>query len=246
MLNDIGFVAADTPRTRSYLAALEKHSILPEWTLLLIPNSRYASMTRQLHQGKRLRRENAVKAEEWSESYFDPSIPLIPWVSRLGIDFNVVESQDINSPEVVNAISRSSPSVLIYSGYGGQLLRKEIMETGKKFLHVHGGYLPDFKGSTTQYYQLLADGSLGASSLFLTAEVDSGPVLSRQRFSAPADRAQIDHRFDNAARARVLVDTLKAHQATGQWKFSVPENREGSVYYVIHPVLKHLAIMGRN
>lgn len=220
--------------------------MLPEWTLLLLDDHSGGSMTGESHESKNSApgNSNSVEAHDWSESEFDPSTPLIPWVRRLGINYEMAESRDINSPDVVETISQSSPSVLIYSGYGGQLLRKEVLATGKQFLHVHGGFLPDFKGSTTQYYHLLEEDSLGASSLFLTAEIDSGPVISRRRFTAPPDRSQIDHRFDNAARARVLVDTLKSHQATEQWKFEVPENRGGSVYYVIHPVLKHLAILG--
>lgn len=237
-------MASDTSRTRAYLAALERHSMLPEWMLLLLDDHSSGALPGQSCEGRNSFPGNRSQAGEWSESEFDSSTPLIPWVRRLGINYEVAGSRDINSPDVVKAISKSSPSVLIYSGYGGQLLRREILGTGKEFLHVHGGFLPDFKGSTTQYYQLLEEGSLGASSLFLTTEIDSGPVLFRRRFTAPSDRSQIDHRFDNAARARVLVDTLKSFQSMGQWKFEIPKNSGGSVYYVIHPVLKHLAIMG--
>ena len=51
-----------------------------------------------------------------------------------------------------------------------------------KFLHIHGGYVPAFKGSTTNYYSLLAEGQLGASAIFLTEDLDSGPKLHRQKF----------------------------------------------------------------
>lgn len=244
MLSEIGLVAADTSRTRAYLAALERHSMLPEWTLLLLDDHSSSLTTDQPLESQQSSGGNGVQADGWSESEFDPLTPLMPWVRRLGINYELAGSRDINSPDVVRAVSQSSPSVLIYSGYGGQLLQEEILATGKQFLHVHGGFLPDFKGSTTQYYHLLEEGSLGASSLFLTAKIDSGPVISRRRFPAPSDRSEIDHRFDNAARARVLVETLKSHQHRGQWKFEVPDNRGGSVYYVIHPVLKHLAILG--
>lgn len=84
---------------------------------------------------------------------------------------------------------------------------------------------------------------MGASSLFLNAEIDAGPVLQRRRFPPPPDRLAIDHIYDSAARARVLVDTLKSYIATGSWNFELPENTGGETYYVIHPVLKHIAIL---
>ena len=37
---------------------------------------------------------------------------------------------------------------------------------------------------------------MGASSLFLTKDIDCGPVLVREKFAAPIDRTEIDHTFD--------------------------------------------------
>ena len=110
---------------------------------------------------------------------------------------------------------------------------------------MHGGYLPDFKGSTNNYYSLLAEGTIGASAIFLTPEIDGGPVIRRRRFAPPAQRTRIDHIYDSAARARVLVDTLEAWRIHGDWVFELPNNSLGDTYYIIHPVLKHLAILAK-
>lgn len=243
MLSEIGLIAADTSRTRAYLAALERHSLLPAWTLLLDDNTQVA-MHGQVVDSTMLSSTLPDRATCWSEADFNPAEPLEPWLQRLGLAYTRAESRDINAPGVVKFIAQSSPSVLIYSGYGGALLRREVLACGKRFLHAHGGYLPDFKGSTTNYYSLLADNSLGASALFLTAEIDSGPVLTRRRFPPPCERTAIDHRYDAAARARVLIDTLLEYRARGEWHFDLPDNRGGFTYYIIHPVLKHLAILG--
>lgn len=243
MLIDVGFVAANTSRTRAYLAALERHDLLPTWTLLLDDESP-AAMPGQA--GSAVVRSSSPdhRAQCWSEVDFDPNAPLEPWIQRLGLDYSVAGSRNINAAAVVDLIARSEPSVFIYSGYGGALLRNDVLETGKKFLHVHGGYLPDYKGSTTNYYSLLSEGMLGASALFLTAEIDSGPVLARRRFPPPAERTEIDHIYDASARAHVLVDTLSAYRERGEWRFELADNRGGTTYYIIHPVLKHLAILG--
>ena len=242
MLTDVGFVAANTSRARAYLAALERHDLLPSWTLLLDDKSP-AAMPGQA--GSEVMRSSSAdhQAKCWSEVDFDPNAPLEPWLQRLGLDYVVAGSRDINAADVVDVIAHSAPSVLIYSGYGGALLRRDVLGTGKQFLHVHGGYLPDYKGSTTNYYSLLSEGMLGASALFLTAEIDSGPVLARRRFPAPAKCTEIDHIYDAAVRAHVLVDTLSAYMEQGEWRFELSDNCGGTTYYIIHPVLKHLAIL---
>lgn len=236
-------IAADTSRTRAYLSALERNALLPIWVLLL-------ETPDQMRPGQASSRgstETPANDPAWPESAFDPTTPLRPWLDRLGIPYQISPSADINGPETIELIAASSPEVLVFSGFGGALLRDNVLSTGKKFLHVHGGYLPDFKGSTTNYYSLLAEGQVGASSLFLTAEIDSGPVIVRRRFPAPADRTRIDHVYDAAARASVLVDTLRTWGACGgRWDVELPANTGGDTYYIIHPVLKHLAILGQS
>ena len=240
MTHEFGLIAADTSRTRAYLAAMERRSLLPAWVLLLDAETPVAMPGQATAGGI-----EGVADAAWPEADFDPAAPLRPWLERLGLPYVVSGSRDINDPAVVTLIAQAAPQVLVYSGYGGALLRDSVLATGKQFLHVHGGYLPDFKGSTTNYFSLLAEGSIGASAIFLTAEIDCGPVICRRRFAPPASRILIDHVYDSAARARVLVDTLEAWRRDGDWSFELPDNAGGDTYYIIHPVLKHLAILGR-
>ncbi|MBI4995407.1 MAG: hypothetical protein HZC22_00590 [Rhodocyclales bacterium] len=234
-------IAADTSRTRAYLAALERHGLLPAWVLVLDADTP-AVMPGQARVGAA---RVAGADAEWPEADFDPSAPLRPWLERLGLPYTVSGSRDINDPSVVDLIASCEAEVLVYSGYGGALLREAVLGTGKRFLHVHGGYLPDFKGSTTNYFSLLAEGSFGASAIFLSAEIDSGPVIRRRRFPPPPVRTLIDHVYDSAARARVLIETLQEWRREGVWSLELPRNEGGHTYYIIHPVLKHLAILGR-
>ncbi len=246
MSNNFGLIAANTSRTRAYLAALERHELLPCWVLLLDDGSLESTAGQSSESVMRPGLSGLVSAQGcWSEIDFDPAAPLIPMLERLNLSFKVVASRDINDPTVIQEISQCEPSVLIYSGYGGALLRKEALTSGKRFLHVHGGFLPEFKGSTTNYYSLLSDNTLGASAIFLTADIDCGPILARQAFPPPKDLKLIDHIYDSAARARVLVDTLSAFNQSGDWKVELPENIGGDTYYIIHPVLKHIAILGK-
>lgn len=235
---DICMVAADTTRTRAYLGAMIRHGLLPAYVLVL-KNKDAQTLP---GQASGLLMHVCTSDEDWSEASFDLASPLESILEAAGIDYQVAASRDINDVENIDWIAERSEQVLIYSGYGGVLLHRDVLNTGKRFLHIHGGFLPNYKGSTTNYYSLLADNQMGASAIFLTEDIDSGPILARRLFPAPGDRAQIDHVFDSAARAKVLIDVLTRYRDSGKWMIE-RENNGGETYYVIHPVLKHIAIL---
>ena len=245
-LHDIGMVAGDTSRSRAYLQALVRNGLLPGFVLLL-ESPADTTLPGQLNRSVTSPPAAAFSETDacWSEAHFDPALPIRSLLDKLAIPYEVLASRDINDPSVVEAIRRRTEQVFIYSGFGGALLRKEVLSTGKRFLHVHGGYLPDYKGSTTNYYSLLSEGNMGASAIFLNEEIDCGPVLMRRKFPAAADRQAIDHIYDSGARAKVLVETLRRYRASGDWEFELPDNIGGETYYIIHPVLKHLAILAQ-
>ena len=173
---------------------------------------------------------------------FDLDKPINETLAENGISYIALHGHDINSIENVQIIEQAKELVFIYSGFGGQILRKAMLNCGKRFLHVHGGYLPHFPGSTTNYYSLIANGTMGATSMFLSEKIDSGPILVRKTFNPPEDCLEIDHVYDSAIRAEVLVETLKQHQDTGRFLASEQSSKHHN-YFVIHPILKHIAIM---
>ena len=171
-LTDVGIIVADTTRSRAYLHALRRHDLIPSGVLLLRnPGQRVLPGQGSLSECQ-VPKNWGKTLDCWSEADFDANQTIEEALGEMGLEAEIVECTDINHPDVVGKVRAIPDSVLIYSGYGGSLLRAEILGTGKRFLHVHGGYLPDYKGSTTNYYSLLVEGTLGASSLFLSAEID--------------------------------------------------------------------------
>ena len=224
-LNDVAMVAADTTRTQYYIKEIIKHKLLPNYILLLLNNDK------DLLPGQ-------------SKSRIDNELAML--LEKANIQYDIAPNSDINSSEVVGMISNRPEPVFIFSGFGGVLLHNNILEVGKKFLHVHGGYLPNYKGSTTNYYSLIEENTIGASSIFLTKEIDCGPVLIRRKFPAPKDRTKLDHIYDSEARSKVLIETANNYVKSGSWDFELENNLGGETFYIIHPVLKHLAILGKN
>ena len=222
ILDKIGMIAADTSRTLLYLKELIKYELKPNYVLLLLNNE-----------------QNSLPGKNNSQSL--EQIKKI--LESAAVSFDVSLNSNINSQEVFDTLSLRDESTFIYSGFGGILLKCHILSLGKAFLHVHGGYLPKYKGSTTNYFSLIEENMMGASSIFLTKDIDCGPVLIRRRFSAPTDRTEIDHLHDSKVRAEVLIETLQKYIKNGSFDFELESNVGGETYYIIHPVLKHLAIL---
>ena len=244
-LSDIGMIAGDTSRSRAYLQALARNDLLPNYVLVL-ESALDQSLPGQLRKPQSSHESEQVDETDecWSEAHFDTAQSIRIILNELDITHEISPSKDINDPSVVEAIRRRAESVFIYSGFGGALLRKDVLSTGKHFLHVHGGHLPDYKGSTTNYYSLIVEGTLGASAIFLSEEIDCGPVLLKRKFPPPANRQAIDHLYDSGARAKVLIETLQYYLKCGGWD-ELPDNTGGETYYIIHPVLKHIAILDK-
>jgi methionyl-tRNA formyltransferase len=246
-LSDIGMIAGDTSRSRAYLQALARNELLPNYVLVLDEASDKL-LPGQLDKSQSSRESDRIveAGECWSEAHFDSRKPIKALLDELGVAYEKTRSKDINDPAVVAAIRRRPETVFIYSGFGGTLLRKDVLSLGKHFLHVHGGYLPGYKGSTTNYYSLIAENTLGASAIFLSEEIDGGPVPRRRSFPPPENRQEIDHIYDSAARAKVLIEVLQEYLTRGGWELELPANTGGETYYIIHPVLKHIAILDKS
>jgi len=245
-LIDIGMVAADTSRSRAYIQALTRNQLLPN-SIIVLGNKASNVLPGQVNSSDYMNNnhEEEITHDCWSEAVINLLEPIQVTLEKSSIEFEQFKTSDIHDPAVIKTINDRPESIFIYSGYGGVILRKELFLTGKKFLHVHGGYLPDYKGSTTNYYSLIVDNSIGASSLFLDEIIDSGPIILSKKFPPPEDRTQIDHIFDNAARAKVLIETLQEYNNSG--KFQCKENLDkGQTYFIIHPILKHIAILSKN
>lgn len=213
MLKQIAMLAAETARTRAYLLALAAQRLLPSHLILL--------------------------RQPGTSGKFD--------IGSLARSFEMnmteVEAADINDPAVVNAVAAWSQVYVIFSGPAGAIVRKPLFETGKKFIHVHPGRLPEFRGSTTIYYSLLAENKVEATALLLDEVIDAGPVIGRAAFDPPADRRMIDGDYDPDIRAQLLAKVVREFSERGRFDEIEQPAESGETFYIIHPVLKHLAIL---
>jgi methionyl-tRNA formyltransferase len=232
---DLAFLGADTPRSRAYAQALVAHGVAPERTLVMGGERRGGGGP-------------APPRRPWPAVDFvllpDLSEPLLDTLDRGGWEFERTDAGAVNDQSVVTWLQASGARLGIYSGFGGQIVGDQVLAAGVPLLHVHSGWLPSFRGSTTLYYSLLRTGRCHASALLLTRGIDEGPIVARREYPAPPPGVEIDNLYDGAIRADLLVRTIDAWMDNGGVFESVLQARdEGETHYVIHPVLKHLAIL---
>jgi methionyl-tRNA formyltransferase len=224
------FLAAYTSRSQAYAQAMTANGFHLKGVLLF---------------GKPKDPATHVPRQFWKAGLFLPDlrIPLEETCSGAHWPIHRNPASDVNHPAILEFLQQRRPSLVIYSGYGGQIVKEPLLELKIPFLHVHSGWLPDECGSTTIYYRLLIRGNCAASAFILTREIDAGPILARKEYPPPPAGMDIDLLYDGAIRADLLIEVLKKVGAKGQVDKTIARDSAGTMYYVIHPVLKHLAIL---
>lgn len=151
------------------------------------------------------------------------------------IEYETLKTSNINDIEVVEKIRKREENYFIFSG--GGILSKEIVNI-KKFIHIHPGILPEYKGSTCFYYSLLNDKNIGASAFIMKPEIDSGEIIAKKVFPLPKTM-DLDNYYDPFIRSRLLLEIIKNRS----YVKTRLQTKKGKDYYIIHPVLKHIALL---
>ena len=188
--------------------------------------------------------------EEHTKAYFIENKLTIPNLDESIVtgfkkrnwEHEIITERNVNSIEVIEKINSFNADIVVFAGYGGQLLGKDHFIKGTKYLHCHPGWLPKERGSTTLYYSLLNDYELSVTAFYMTAEIDQGSMVLRKSFPIPSNLVNIDIWIDNGLRADCLFDSLQAI-INSEPEFVAEVDEENMEYYVIHPLLKHISLL---
>ena len=170
---------------------------------------------------------------------FDISISVSSFLYDTGINFTEFSSVDINDPELVEYVSESDTDVFIFTG--GGILRHNMLNSGARFLHLHPGIVPDYRGSTCFYYSMINEDYCGVTAYFMDEKIDTGDIIYQKKFPKP-NHQFVDDVYDAYIRSETLIDVLK-NQMVFNTDLVRQNPDDGETYYVIHPVLKHIAIL---
>lgn len=227
----LGLVLAPTFRSRAYVQYLQKAGLVPG-VVLTLPGAEWP------WDGPK---DVRVPLGDGIEPFdFRPAEPATTTAREAGWPVVALPDADINASVTIDHLKTVDAEVLVYSGFSKVLLKQQTLESGKRFLHIHGGYLPEYRGATGFYFGLLEHGKLGVTAIWLDAGVDTGAVLSR-RWYQPSPQLDIDYIQDPVTRAHLLSQVVSERLQKGSYPALVDAGAS-RLHFVIHPVLKAIAL----
>ena len=232
ILDDVALIASDTHRTKAYIQMMIKEKLKPSMCLVYSDNKK-----------KLIEEAEGYTDSNVTNPFFCVDEPIIYSLNKAGIKYCLMENKDINSEEMAEVIRPLPQKYLIYSGYGGYILKPHLFEMGKEFIHVHAGILPQYRGSTTVYYSMLQEKMIGATAIFLNENIDEGAIITAETFPLPSRGENVDLIYEPYVRSQVLKLVLREYEKTGSVTANAQQNEDAQTYFVIHPVLKHLALL---
>lgn len=229
LLDGVVLLCAKTARSAAYVQALIDKGLRPQGVIVFGSRANIPSSPRDL----------VVRTLPW----FCPDLSIQVEDSLKAADwpFVTVEERALDSETLLSCLEVLSPSLLVYSGYGGQLV-PEVVLNMTRVLHIHSGLLPRYRGSTTLYHEILEHNGCAASAILLAQTIDTGPLIASREYPMPPSGMDVDYLYDNLIRADLLTAVLAHYHVTGQLPSSQPQKELMPAYFVIHPVLKHLAL----
>jgi methionyl-tRNA formyltransferase len=232
ILRGIVLLASDTARTKSYLQAMIRNDMIPERCIV------YSDHSEKMEEDAAGYQEKPVKSK-----YFELDEPVLFSIKKAGIPYELVDDKDINSERMKTEIQSCDAPYLIYSGYGGYILKPHLFQLGKKFIHVHAGILPMYRGSTTVYYSFLAEHKIGATAIFLDEKIDNGDIIVQREFDIPEEKVDVDYIYEPFTRSQVLMDAMRMYAQNGKFSSRQQDKENAETYFIIHPLLKHIAML---
>ncbi len=229
------FLAGYTSRSQTYAQAMRHHGLSPGRVLLFGDPAQ--DQARHVPSG-----DSGGDVEVFLP---DLGERLSETCRQAGWTPETLPQDDVNHEAIIDSVKTLAPEVVLYSGYGGQLVQDGLLDLDIPFLHMHSGWLPEYSGSTTLYYSWLNEGRTAVTAFFLGAGIDTGDLILRRGYPLPPAGMDVDHLYDGAIRADMLVHVLKDFAANGVFPRE-PRDGESHTYYVIHPVLKHVALLSRD
>jgi methionyl-tRNA formyltransferase len=136
--------------------------------------------------------------------------PLAQVAEELGIA--VAQPESVNSDEARTALCGLAPDLLVVCDYGEILKRRTLAAAPLGGINLHGSLLPKYRGAAPVQWAILnGETETGNTVIQMTAGLDAGPVLGRQRIAIEADETagELEARLAEAG-AELVVGVVDA------------------------------------
>jgi methionyl-tRNA formyltransferase len=222
----IGIILTPDVRSRAYLQKLIENNISIQEIILMDDGC----------DSKKFSQEIIDKSCELG---FDISFDTKQILKNVNLPYKIFPFININHPLLVNYIRSLDLDFVIFSG--GGILKHEILNSGVKFIHLHPGIIPSYRGSTCFYYSILNDNNCGVTAFIMDKNLDTGDIIIKKIFPKP-NYQFIDELYDAHIRSETLIEIFNRDLLILN-NFEKQDHNKGQTYFIIHPVLKHLAIL---
>ena len=225
IVENLGMVLQEGNRSKAYLQKLVKANLLPSFVLLLKNSSNP-------------KEKFNINPQKINSEYFDPTKDEKEILDEAKISYLILQASSCNEDCVVEELSKRPEEVFVFSGAG---ILNEVFKTGKKFIHVHPGKLPEFRGSTCPYYSTLKEGKWCCTGFIMNPGIDEGDLLLVKEFPLPSKGVDPTRIYDPHTRSEVLVLIVDQLRQNKKFKIEKQDLSQGIDYYLIHPVLEYIA-----
>jgi len=222
----VGIILTPDNRSKSYIQKIIKEKIKLEEIIFMNKKS-----SEQHYSAKVI--------DESKRCGFDISEPVSETLKKQQLDYVEFNFVDINHPQLIKFLEKSKTNYFIYTG--GGILKNPVLRTGSKFIHFHPGIVPKYRGSTCFYYSIINDDKCGVTAYFMDEKLDTGDIIFQKNFPKPENEF-IDEVYDSHIRSETLLEVIK-NNLIGNKNLKKQNPSEGENYFIIHPVLKHIAIL---
>lgn len=223
----VGIILTPDVRSKAYLQKILLNKI-PLDTIIFMNDKKME---------KKFPLEVISKAKECE---FDISSSVEDTLKKSNLSYKEFNFVDINHPELISFLKKSSTDVFIFTG--GGILKNEILASGPKFLHLHPGEVPKYRGSTCFYYSIINEDACVVTAYFMDAKLDTGDIVFQKTFKRP-NHIYVDEVYDADIRSETLLEIFKSNLLESDYTLKKQDPSKGETYFIIHPVLKHIAIL---
>jgi len=129
-----------------------------------------------------------------------------------GLNLPVIATHDPNTDLIRTQLAAYAPDISLLAGYGQILSSETIALPTLMSINLHGGKLPEYRGSSPMNWVLIrGENSFTISVIKVDAGVDTGDILLERSFPiAPDDTIRELHAIANANFPEMVVEVLLA------------------------------------
>ena len=146
---NFSILAANNNRAKCYFQNLLAKGYIPDEIIYINDsNNKLPEQTENDFVYQEKTQQRFYRSSTDLKIMFDEKEHVLETARKFGIAVKNLPDENINSPSNVPFFNSLSSDFILYAGRGGVIIKPHIIDIAPKFLHVHPGILPEYKGST--------------------------------------------------------------------------------------------------